>query len=382
MYRKMKGDLGKEKRVELFDPKNDFAFYWLFGRKEETRFIKDFLSALFNEEITEIKHLDPEYRGNTKDDKEMNVLVKTPDKYVNIEMQRTKRDNMFYRALYYWTEVFGEQKFKKYKKLEKVVTVSILDYVKFKQFHEYHNCHSPCLYLYLYKNDFLYKNDLSKKVEKLTDVLVMDKFEIHSLELPKIELDIGKNRLLDWLIFFRYYNNREVMKDLLETNKVIKAAVDELNKMQTDPEALKLYEAARKRELDYKSAISAAERRGMQRGIRKGIQLGIQLGIQKGIQKGIQRGIQLGIQEGIQLGRQLVINNMLEKGYTLDKIQEIYTLDEIQEITGVTKAQIKELQEKAEQKKKAEQINKVLAKKDVLNGIPGKNPKKNNTLNL
>ena len=48
--------------MKLLDPKDDFVFNWLFGRKEETRFIKDFLSALFDEEITEIEHLNPESR--------------------------------------------------------------------------------------------------------------------------------------------------------------------------------------------------------------------------------------------------------------------------------------------------------------------------------
>ena len=62
-------------------------------------------------------------------------------------------------------------------------------------------------------------------------------------------------------------------------------------------------EAARKWELDYKSGISAAK------------------------------------EEGIQEVIQLVINNMLKKGYTLD---------EIQKVTGLTKTQIKELQEKAD----------------------------------
>ena len=39
--------------MEPIDPKDDFVFYQLFGCKEEARFIKDFLSALFNEEITD-----------------------------------------------------------------------------------------------------------------------------------------------------------------------------------------------------------------------------------------------------------------------------------------------------------------------------------------
>ena len=118
------------------------------------------------------------------------------------------------------------------------------------------------------------------------------------------------------------------MKDLLEANKVIRAAVDELDKIRNDPEARRQYEAARKQKLDYNSGISAAERRGMQRGI------------------------------------QLVINNMLKEGYTLDQIQKVtgVTKDEIQEITGITETQIKELQEKAKQEEKAEQIGEILKK--------------------
>ena len=89
---------------------------------------------------------------------------------------------------------------------------------------------------------------------------------MHFLELPKIELDIGKDRLLDWLIYFKHYNDKEVMKDLLEANKMIKAAVDEL----TTSEALKSYEVARKWELDYNDGVSAARKGGIQEGIQQG----------------------------------------------------------------------------------------------------------------
>ena len=102
-----------------------------------------------------------------------------------------------------------------------------MDYVNFKQSHKYHNCF-----------------DLNER--DLRTIKLTDKFKIHFLELPKIELDIGKNRLLDWLIFFKYCNDEEVMKDLLEANKVIRAAVDELDKIRNDPEARRQYEAARK----------------------------------------------------------------------------------------------------------------------------------------
>ena len=44
-------------------------------------------------------------------------------------------------------------------------------------------------------------------------------------------------------------------------------AVDELNKIQTDSKVLKLYEAARKWELDYNTGISAAKKEGIQQGM-------------------------------------------------------------------------------------------------------------------
>ena len=74
---------------------------------------------------------------------------------------------------------------------------------------------------------------------------------------------------------------------------MIKTAVDELNKIHTDPEALRFYEAARKRELDYNSDIRAARREGIQQGRRLAGKL---------------------------MERQLIINNMLKKGYTLSKM--------------------------------------------------------------
>ena len=69
-----------------------------------------------------------------------------------------------------------------------------------------------------------------------------------------------------------------------EIRGTVKTIVDELNKMQTDPEVLKLYEAARKWELDYNTDIEVAKKEGIQR--------------------------------GIQQGTQLIINNILEKDYT------------------------------------------------------------------
>ncbi|MCL0062555.1 Rpn family recombination-promoting nuclease/putative transposase [Thermodesulfovibrionales bacterium] len=102
---------------------------------------------------------------------------------------------------YYWARIFGEQEqeIEEYDELEKTVTVNILDYVKFKQFHDEYHTYSSYSNLYSYN-----KND-SLKVKKFAD-----KHEEHFLELPKIELDIGKDRLLDWLIYFKHYNDKEV----------------------------------------------------------------------------------------------------------------------------------------------------------------------------
>ena len=140
--------------MELLDPKNDFVFYWLFGRKEETRFIKDFLSALFNEEITEIEHLTPESGKTYKDGKiikkDVDVLVRIPNKHTRVGILVANR-HMDELYGYYWSKIFKEQE---YEELEKTVAVNILDYVKFKQLHEYHNYFG------------LYERDLKSKVNR------------------------------------------------------------------------------------------------------------------------------------------------------------------------------------------------------------------------
>ena len=297
--------------MELLDPKNDFVFYWLFGRKEETRFIKDFLSALFDEEITEIEHLTPKrkktfFKGDEMIRMDVNVLVRIPNKHTKVGILVVNKHMDGLCDKYYWAKVLTGQimtgqiieDHEELEELERIVTVNILNYVKFEQSCGFHS-----------RLGLRHEGGSSLHHEGDSKASFTDKFEFHFLQLPKIELDIGKHKLLDWLIYFRYYNNREVMKDLLEANKMIRTAVHEL----TNPEVLELYEMARRWELDCNDGISVA--RG----------------------EGRQEGIQQGRQQGIQEGMLLIINNMLKKGYTLD---------EIREKTGLTEAQIKELQEK------------------------------------
>ena len=83
-------------------------------------------------------------------------------------------------SLYYWTKVYTGQlkEGQKFEESEKTVIVNILDYINFKQLHKYYNHFS------------LYEDSL--KAIKLTD-----KLEIHFLELPKIGLEIDKDKLLN-----------------------------------------------------------------------------------------------------------------------------------------------------------------------------------------
>ena len=72
-------------------------------------------------------------------------------------------------------------------------------------------------------------------------------------------------------------------------------------------------------------------------GKKEGIEEGLQKGMQKGRQEGIEEGLQKGIQKGRQEGMEEVVLGMLNKNLDFSLISEI---------TGLSKEEIKNLQNK------------------------------------
>ncbi|MGL9718608.1 MAG: hypothetical protein ACR5K9_08175, partial [Wolbachia sp.] len=105
-----------------------------------------------------------------------------------------------------------------------------------------------------------------------------------------------------------------------------------------------IYDQAKKREDDNVSCLNQKFNEGKKEGIQIGEERGIQIGHEKGREEGIQVGEEKGREEGIQIGE--------EKGREAEKIEVAKNLlkagisiDVISQTTGLSKAEIGQLQE-------------------------------------
>ena len=99
--------------------------------------------------------------------------------------------------------------------------------------------------------------------------ILTDQLEIVIIEIPKAIRQYkinGQNRISQWMMFLNNPNNGEV-KRIMEENKDIKEAVDELTGMSKDEELRRIAELREKAIRDEYAAISLATKRGIEQGI-------------------------------------------------------------------------------------------------------------------
>ena len=162
----------KEKTTQfLMKPKVDFCFKELM-QDEEVR--NAFLAAVLGinlEEIVESRILPSHLRQKDKDDKlgilDVRVLLNNKEQ-IDIEIQVTSSEYWAERTLFYLGKMFVDQlkPGEDYQKLEKCIHVGILNFTLFDDEEYYSRFH--------------FWSDQGRK-------MYSDKFEIHTLELPKLE---------------------------------------------------------------------------------------------------------------------------------------------------------------------------------------------------
>ncbi len=267
--------MGNEDKKSLFNPKVDFCFKHLFGNQTDTRFLISFLNAalgLMGEQaIKTVVILNPNNDKESVDDKYsiMDVKALTNDEMmINIEIQLRNEYNMRKRTVYYLSRMIARRlkTAEDYQEINKTVAINILDFDLLDQTNRFHNV-------------FRFK-EIHTGIE-LTDVA-----EIHTMELPElrryitdhceeVEREIGKNVLLDWLLFI---DNPESELSKLITKQVpeIEGAMEMLHKLSQDDILREQYEAREKAMRDRISAekererrIKEAEKVGMEKGMEK-----------------------------------------------------------------------------------------------------------------
>lgn len=134
-------------------------------------------------------------------------------------------------------------------------------------------------------------------------------------------------------------------------NKEIKEAMEQLEKISSNPELRRIIELKQKYLHDEAQAKFFYEERGLMKGIRKGIKQGRELGIQEGIIEGRKTGIEEGRIEGQKKGK---VEGKIEgkvEGKIEGKIEVVkkmlennFDLETISTITELSTEKIKEIQ--------------------------------------
>lgn len=210
---------------KLLELKNDLVFQKLFGKQKNRKITERFISLILNREIQEID-LDVNKRmlGNREKSKTGRLDVRA--KFNNgedcdIELQVVEYEYMAERMLEYWSEMYDSKinSGQDYSILKPSISILIADY-KLKQLEQIKKYHSI----------------FNLREKDNPNIIITKNIELHILEIPKIKNDeILKDELAQWLKFIENPENKEVEK-IMEENKFIKQAKEELAYLSGEPE--------------------------------------------------------------------------------------------------------------------------------------------------
>lgn len=157
---------------------------------------------------------------------------------------------MIKRSLYYWSKLYEEQlgEGEEYSNLRRTICINILNF-KYLKNNRFHNG---------------YRLKEIQTNEELTNVL-----EIHFIEITKLDENSDeKDMLVAWTEFLKNPESEKV-RNLEMSIEEIRQAKDELVKMSNDEDQRALYEMRSKILKDKISALSEAEKKGIEQGVQK-----------------------------------------------------------------------------------------------------------------
>lgn len=249
----------KEKK-ELLKPKIDVVFHSLFRQGNED-ITKAVITAVTKEKIEKIDLNNDRYIIGKYPEEKLGILdlrATLNDGIIcNIEVQLANNEYTAERFLYYWSRIYSGQLLKgsDYAKLNKVIGIIILDY-NFEKLREIESMHTK----------WQIKETLTGE-----EIILTDLFELHIIEIPKAKKILEQdttNELAQWMMFFNNPNEKEVEK-IMEENKEIKRAMDELKELSQDEELRRVAELKEKAILDEKMARIGLTQAGKREGVKE-----------------------------------------------------------------------------------------------------------------
>jgi len=250
-------------KLTLLKPKIDVVFHALF-RKGNEEITKAIIKATTKEKIEKINLDNDRYEIGRYPEEKLGILdlkaILDNGTICNIEIQLADNKDTVERFLFYWSRIYGSQLIKgdDYGKLNKVIGIIIIDY-ELDKTRKIKNLSTKWK---------ITEVSAGKKLE-LTDVL-----ELYIIEIPKAR-DIlkiePKNELAQWVMFLNDPNESEVSK-IMEENKEIKEAMDELEKISQDKKLRRIAELREKAIRDEQNGLRHAKEEGIKEGIKEGIE--------------------------------------------------------------------------------------------------------------
>ena len=245
-------------QLTTLDPKLDVVFKMLFGRPENRDLLISLLEAVLGlpSPIRSV-HVESELGKAAVDDKGivLDLRVELADgQHVDVEMQTQPRPARRERALYYWARMYAGQlgRGQGYRELHRCVVVLILAFreLAVSRFHSI----------------FRIRDEASRELS--------DHFELHLLELPKLEMTPDDEPdLVKWGRFLKASSDEE-REELAMTDPIFRKAKTALEELSADPEARLAAEmremALQTQELDLAKARKEGRAQGQAEGRAQG----------------------------------------------------------------------------------------------------------------
>jgi len=232
----------------LLKPMTDVVFHTLFNEKNKN-LLEGMISDILGEKVKVLSA-----------DKDRHVMIKSAEEKLgimdlrtefangvkcNVEIQLQKEKLEKERMLYYWADTYTRQLLsgKGYEDLKKTISIVILN----------HEIEAIKGLEKLGTKWQIRDSETGKKV-------LTDRLEMIIISIPKaikIYKENGKDKIAQWMMFFRDPNNKEV-GNIMEENQKIKETMEELEEISDNETLRRIAELREKGRRDYEAAIQYA----------------------------------------------------------------------------------------------------------------------------
>ena len=249
--------------TEIFNPMNDVAFKFIFGKEERKQITIDFLNTVLHKslahEIRDISFRQTEMIPDSDDAKLSRLDIACEldtGELVDVEVQVINYNNMQRRTLFYWARLYllsltrGEG----YNLLRPAITINLLAFELLPQ-------EEPVAMYSIYniENGDRLNNDM----------------ELHFIELPKYIKAPHKtiresSKMERWLAYFANRLTSEEKEELAMSEPAIREAMEAEKIFMSNPDDYLRYVNRQMALMDYRSGLQAATEDGEKRGEKHG----------------------------------------------------------------------------------------------------------------